>query len=85
MGAEPVFVGEMINCKLRLETLKGKAKQAIGVGWDGNEEVGNNQLQWVDVDGLSGVEVLLTQIANRRGFFILGKSILKLVFRWGCL
>lgn len=83
MGAEPVFAGEMINCKLRLETLKGKTKQAIAVGWAGNDEVGNNQLQWVDVDGLSGVEVLLTQIANRRGFFYPGKIYIETRFPLG--
>lgn len=73
MGVDPVFAGEMISCKLRLETLKGKKKQAIAIGWGSYDESEGAGLQCVDVDSDSGAEVLLTKTANKRGYFYPGK------------
>lgn len=81
-GAEPVFAGQMASCRLRLECLKGKTKQAIAVGWHNNSN-DESHLQWIDVDHVSGVEILLTQIADRRGFFYPGKVYIETRFPLG--
>ncbi len=83
LGAEPAFLGEMVSFKLRLETLKGKTKQAIAIGWTDYDEIKSGQLQWVDVDGISGVELLLTQTAQRRGFFYPGNIYIETRFPLG--
>lgn len=84
MGAEPTYAEERVSCKLRLESLKGKTKQALAIGWDIDVDKADDAgLQWIDVDGVSGAEILLTQTTSRRGFFYPGKIYIETRFPLG--
>lgn len=83
MGAESAFAEEMLSCKLRLESIGAKTKQAIGIGWDDSNSMEDGWLQRVDVDGTSGVDILLPHVARRRGYFYPGKVYIETRFPLG--
>lgn len=77
MGADPVFAEDMACFKVRLEAQY--TRQSIAIGWS-SETKG---LQLVDVDVLSGAEVLLTKHAPKRGIFSPGKIHIETQFPLG--
>ena len=78
LGALPVFVGEQVCFRVRLEG-EGRERRAIGLGWS------EQALQYADVRANGAEELLLTLPAERRGWLRPGRLRVESRFPLGLL
>ncbi|MCP8467323.1 DUF58 domain-containing protein [Pseudomonas sp. ZM23] len=78
LGATPVFVGEQVGFRVRLEG-EGRARQAIGIGW------AQDQLHFADVRADGAEELHLAEPAQRRGWLRPGRLRVESRFPLGLL
>ncbi|QRY78523.1 DUF58 domain-containing protein [Pseudomonas sp. PDNC002] len=78
LGAAPVFVGEQVAFRVRLEG-EGRARQAIGIGWTAE------QLSFADVRADGAEELLLSLPAEQRGWLRPGRLRVESRFPLGLL
>ncbi|MFZ5956030.1 DUF58 domain-containing protein [Pseudomonas knackmussii] len=78
LGAMPVFVGEQVCFRVRLEG-EGRSRRAIGIGWSETE------LMYADVRGNGAEELVLALPAERRGWLRPGRLRVESRFPLGLL
>ncbi|MBB4862399.1 uncharacterized protein (DUF58 family) [Pseudomonas nitritireducens] len=78
LGAQPVFVGEQVAFRVRLEG-EGRPRQAIALGWSAE------RLQFADVAADQAEELLLSLPAERRGWLRPGRLRVESRFPLGLL